>query len=118
MVSPKEIHDHDTRSTRRISRLGAIAAAVTVPVIVAILGWVFQADWKEREIQRDYLKLATEILAAKDVPPALCSWATDIVRVTSPVPFLVADPEQLRSRAGESGAQHLQDALQHLMGAQ
>ncbi|RIQ13040.1 hypothetical protein D0844_09455 [Bordetella avium] len=95
-----------------------IAAAVTVPVIVAILGWVFQADWKEREIQRDYLKLATEILAAKDVPPALCSWATDIVRVTSPVPFLVADPEQLRSRAGESGAQHLQDALQHLMGAQ
>ncbi len=57
-----------------------IFAAVAVPLVVAVLGWMFQTSWKEREIGRDYVKLAADIVAAKDVPPALCDWASEIIR--------------------------------------
>ncbi|CAM4149406.1 hypothetical protein [Bordetella pseudohinzii] len=74
-----------------------IFAAVAVPLVVAVLGWMFQTSWKEREIGRDYVKLAADIVAAKDVPPALCDWASEIIRATSPVPFVVSDPSRLES---------------------
>lgn len=90
-----------------------IVAAVAVPLVVALLGWWFQTSWKEREIGRDYVKLAADILAAKDVPPALCDWASEIIRATSPIPFVVSDPSRLESpsKLSLNGAEPLVEPL-------
>ncbi|MCZ8408148.1 hypothetical protein O9649_10145 [Achromobacter dolens] len=60
-------------------------AALAIPVVLGWIGWEIQSAIKDRELKRDYVQIATGILAAKDSDRALRTWAVAVLGAHSPV---------------------------------
>jgi len=83
----------------RLEKLSKITAAIAIPVVLAIGGWIFQAQSQNSKLSHDYVKLAVDILRAdkdeNDEP--LRTWAVDLLNEYSEVKFLDDARESLIS---------------------
>jgi hypothetical protein len=77
----------------RAEQFFRILSLVTLPLVVAVGGWVIQRELQDQAVKRDYVQIAVSILREPDqdkVGPGLRQWAVDLLNKTGPVPF--ADP--------------------------
>lgn len=85
----------------RFQQLAQILSLLAVPVLVAVFGYLFQNEAKEKEINRDFVQMAVSILAApapkdgKEAP--LRDWASRMLAHASPVPFSSNELDNLRN---------------------
>jgi tetratricopeptide (TPR) repeat protein len=74
----------------RIETLSKIAAAIAIPVVLAIGTWVIQASQTSQSVGKDYVSLAIQILQNKDKSPELIGlrgWAVALLDKESPIPL-------------------------------
>lgn len=66
-----------------------ILAAIAVPVVVAVFGWLIQITIAENTVKKDYVQIAVNILSddSKKTNVYLRAWAVDIIDKNSPVPL-------------------------------
>lgn len=85
--------------------IAQVAAMVAVPIILAVGGWSIQSTINEREVQRDYLRLAVEVLANPQSESQTQNWARQVLVKYSPVPMssAVADDFAIRIAAMRFG---------------
>jgi hypothetical protein len=68
----------------------AIFAKLLVPISVAILGFYFNKALKEKDVQAEYVKLASTVLQSQDTSSAtkqMKKWAFSLLKKTTPVPM-------------------------------
>ena len=66
-------------TAEKVSRTLSIA---TIPVVIAIGGWLIQRQLQDQSIRRDYVQLAVSILQNPDsskVPPEIRDWAVELL---------------------------------------
>jgi len=84
---------------KRIQIYTNIVAAITVPILIAIYGWLIQAKIASQSVQKDYVQMATQILTSHDRKKSdeLSIWAVKVLQQYSPIPF----PPQLKTALEE-----------------
>lgn len=84
----------DLESTKTIA---TIVSAVVLPVLIAFLGNNYTQAIKEREIQAQFVKIATDILQAQPTPENanVREWATEVINRYSGVPLSAKAQEDL-----------------------
>lgn len=64
----------------KIERLSKILSAIAIPVIVAWFGWNIQEKISDKNLSRDYVKIAIDILTSEnDIDNSLRIWAVDLL---------------------------------------
>jgi WD40 repeat protein len=78
-----------------------ITSLVAIPVVIAIVGGIIQEGLAKNTVSRDYVQMAVSILTAdtSKTPPALRSWAVDMLDSNSPVKFSGEVAAELKSGA-------------------
>lgn len=75
----------------RLLLVSQILSLLAVPVIVAFFGWKIQEEVKEKEVRRDFVQMAVNILSSKETESmdgkVLRGWAGRVLQQTSPVPI-------------------------------
>jgi hypothetical protein len=96
-----------------------IIAALAIPVVLGVGGWLIQSTVSQQSVSKDYVSLATSILQKKrevnedDSARGLRTWAVELLKRTSPVQLdeataqhlvngTVTIPSQTDRRSGES----------------
>ncbi|MTI77089.1 MAG: hypothetical protein COB05_05630 [Marinobacter sp.] len=83
----------------KIQAISSIIAAIAIPLVIAGVGWMLQANIAEQGLQKDYVAMAIKILTdeqnAED--DNLREWAVSVLDKTAPVPFTPELREQLQS---------------------
>lgn len=67
-----------------------IIAAIAIPVVIAIGGWIIQDSVSKQSTSKDYVNLALSLLQKKpqtEEERRLTSWAVDLMNHSSPVKF-------------------------------
>jgi len=66
-----------------------ILAAIAIPLLIAIFGWKVQSEISNQSVNKDYVKMALDILNDKQQnnDRELRRWAIDILDKNSPIPF-------------------------------
>ncbi len=64
----------------KIERLSKILSAIAIPTIIAWLGWNIQEKISDKNLNRDYVKIAIDILTSEnDIDNSLRIWAVDLL---------------------------------------
>jgi tetratricopeptide (TPR) repeat protein len=64
----------------KIERLSKVLSAIAIPVIVAWFGWTIQESISDKNLSRDYVKIAIDILTSEtDIDNSLRVWAVDLL---------------------------------------
>lgn len=85
---------------RNIERVSKVISIAAIPVVLAVVGWVIQADLQNQTVSRDYVQLAVSVLRDPDkekVPPELRDWAVDLLNENSPTKFSAEVTRKLKS---------------------
>ena len=92
----------DPSVLENIEKIAKTLSLVAIPIVIAVLGWFIQDRLKTREVAKDYVNLAVNILTQTEqsrIHPDIRSWAVDLLNQHSPTPF---DSETARRlKAGE-----------------
>ncbi|MDV9031722.1 hypothetical protein Q7C30_006370 [Pseudomonas sp. RAC1] len=85
----------------RLLQMAQILSLLAIPVLVAVYGYLFQSEAKEKEINRDFVQMAVSILSTPspksgDEAP-LRDWASRMLAHASPVPFKAKELDDLRN---------------------
>jgi len=83
-------------------KIAKTLSLVAIPIILAVLGYVFQQGLKEKYVSKDYVELAITILTKTDqskVDPSIRSWAVDLLNQNSPTKF--SEEVSRRLKAGD-----------------
>jgi hypothetical protein len=91
------VKEDGLRSIEAWTKIVTAAAAVAVPVAVALVGWWIQTAVQRQTVDRDYVQIAISILRDKEVPSDLKEWATALLSSRSPVPFGTQVQKKLNS---------------------
>ncbi|KAA3612167.1 MAG: hypothetical protein DWQ05_19385 [Calditrichaeota bacterium] len=82
------MEDKESRSMLdELEKIAKTLSLVAIPIIIAILGYVFQQSLKEKDVSKDYVELAIKILTETDqskIDPSIRSWAVDLLNQNSP----------------------------------
>lgn len=84
-------------TTEKIARIVSLA---TIPVVLAVVGWLIQESLQKQTISRDYVQLAVSVLKKHDPEQEnalLRNWAVDLLTANSPVPLNEELVAQLKS---------------------
>jgi hypothetical protein len=75
------------------------AAAVAVPIVLAIFGYLIQRQIADQGVAKDYVQIAATILKEdpKGQEPELRAWAVSVLSKYSPLPFSAKAKEGLRA---------------------
>ncbi len=89
-MSASDKNNDGLLTLEKLEKLSKITAAIAIPVLLAVGGWIFQAQSQNNKLSHDYVKLAVDILRAdKDSnDEALRTWAVDLLNEYSEVKFL------------------------------
>ncbi len=96
---------NDKKSLLALDELEKIAktiSLVAIPLIIAILGYVFQQSLKEKDVSKDYVELSITILTKADqskIDPSIRSWAVDLLNQNSPTKL--PDEVSLKLKSGD-----------------
>jgi hypothetical protein len=73
----------------KIQAIATIFSLIAVPIIITILGFVFQSSLSKGSLKEEYVKLSIGILESQNVKndPDLRAWAVKVLNKNSPVPF-------------------------------
>jgi hypothetical protein len=79
----------EMNSWEKAKALSTIISALAVPVVLAVIGYYFNAALKEREVQGKFVELAVAILReqTQESTRPLRSWATRVIDRYSGVPL-------------------------------
>jgi hypothetical protein len=86
----------------RLEALSKILAALAIPIVLAIGGWVVQQRVQTQTVSKDYVQLAVSILREPDaskVTPELREWAVDLLNAYSAVKLGSGVSDRLKSGA-------------------
>jgi hypothetical protein len=65
-----------------------VLSVAAIPVVIAVVGAVYQNSQKQQDVRRDYVQLALSILRDKDVKdPQLREWAINLLNRSAPLPM-------------------------------
>jgi hypothetical protein len=81
-----------------LESISKIIAALGIPVVLGVGGWIIQGTVSQQTVSKDYVLLATEILKTKreeGEDGGLRKWAVALLNRTSPVPLDEATAQQL-----------------------
>jgi hypothetical protein len=81
-----------------LESISRIIAALGIPVVLGVGGWIIQGTVSQQTVSKDYVLLATDILKTKREAGEdgdLRKWAVDLLNRTSPVPLDEATAQQL-----------------------
>lgn len=81
-----------------LESISRIIAALGIPVVLGVGGWIIQGTVSQQTVSKDYVLLATDILKTKreaGEDGGLRKWAVDLLNRTSPVPLNEATAQQL-----------------------
>src|SRR5260221_9817050 len=81
-----------------LESISKIIAALGIPVVLGVGGWIIQGTVSQQTVSKDYVLLATDILKTKreaGEDGGLRKWAVDLLNRTSPVPLDEATAQQL-----------------------
>jgi WD40 repeat protein len=99
-MSAEEQKPSESRTQKsRLENLEAwskVLAAIAIPVVIAIGGWIIQDTISRQGTNKDYVNLALQILQKKpdtEEDSKMRSWAVDLINASSPVKF---DPDTTR----------------------
>lgn len=84
-----------------------ILAAIAIPVVIAIGGWVIQDSVSRQATGKDYVNLALSILQKKpqnEEERRITNWAVDLINSNSPVKFDVETTQLLKAGTVNLGA--------------
>jgi hypothetical protein len=84
----------------RLKVLAQIAAAVAVPIVLAIAGWLVQRTVSDAGLKKDYVQMSLGLLQQKpsEETKELRQWAIAVLDKHSPVPIPEALKQQLVAR--------------------
>jgi len=95
-TKPSEASKKDTWEV--LESISKIIAALGIPVVLGVGGWIIQGTVSQQTVSKDYVLLATEILKTKrekGEDGGLRKWAVDLLNRTSPVPLDETTARQL-----------------------
>src|SRR5262245_49625457 len=72
----------------------------TIPVVLAIVGWLVQRQLAQQSLRKEYVSLALSILREPDsakVEPELRAWAVDLLNLNSDLKFDSRTTQRLKS---------------------
>jgi hypothetical protein len=81
-----------------LESISKIIAALGIPVVLGVGGWIIQGTVSQQTVSKDYVLLATDILKTKreaGEDGGLRKWAVDLLNRTSPVQLDEATAQQL-----------------------
>ena len=75
-----------------IKNWATIFSMVATPIVVAVIGWMVQANISSKEVERDYVNLAMQILMSQPEKNSddLRTWALDVINSKAPIPLTKA----------------------------
>lgn len=90
-------------SLDKLEKISRIAAAIAIPVVIAIGGWLLQVHSESGKLNQEYVKIAVEILRADSDTQnvALREWAVDLIDKHSEVSL--STPARKALISGEAG---------------
>ncbi len=71
-------------TAEKISKTLSIAS---IPIVLAIGGWLIQKRLQDQTLRRDYVQLAVTVLKEPASSQDMKNWAVNLLSVNSPVPF-------------------------------
>ncbi|MGB3800597.1 MAG: hypothetical protein WA952_12355 [Lewinella sp.] len=71
-------------------------SAIAVPIVIAIIGYDIQAGISDKNLERDYIQIAVDILADADPDPRLREWAVDMLNEYAEIKMKPAIREDLK----------------------
>ncbi len=83
----------------KLERIAKIVSLVGVPIIIAIVGWLIQQQLGNKNLNKDYVNIAVQILAdpkTKD-DHEFRSWAVELLNATSPTKFTKETADGLKA---------------------
>jgi len=93
---PSNVSKKDTWEV--LESISKIIAALGIPVVLGVGGWIIQGTVSQQTVSKDYVLLATDILKTKreaGEDGGLRKWAVDLLNRTSPVPLDEVTAQQL-----------------------
>lgn len=85
---------------QKIELIARIASLVAVPVLIALFGWLIQAELSDKSLRKEYVQVAIGILGAQDKSKenqALKEWATDLLAANAPTRLSESALKELRT---------------------
>jgi len=95
METSKDNSNAKKSSLDVIERVVKLFSLIALPVVLAIIGFLVEAAVKDKSLDRDYVKIALEILQRpvnQESDSLLRAWAVDLLKESSPVKL----PDSLR----------------------
>ncbi len=73
---------------QKLETIAKIVSLVAVPILVAIFGWIIQAELSEKGLRKEYVQLSLSILSNQSKVPennSLREWAIQLLAENAPV---------------------------------
>lgn len=73
-----------------IEKIAKTVSFIAIPIVIAIIGWLFQDRLKEKDVSKEYVEMAISILTKADqseVDPDIRAWAVELLNHNSPTKF-------------------------------